>query len=726
MTVQLETSVCKRHLNNVVDVAENSFVQGPDLPQRTVALVRGLDLVLEHHECPIHIRAALDLQVHAYLDSSIDESMWLKKCKFLLTYPLAKYLRNELPPSPDSGPFRPTGDLHKWMQCRLMAFCRRNTHLWYSWFQSKRATLPLSDVTVEETYKKHLTTLTKEDKGDDTVIRQIFEDRTFSRLLNRIKEQIMTNLSRGCPFEQLSASSSASFEATRGMGGQHSVIRSRVGLDSEQLWGTQLERMEWRAYAHGRVRESNVLVEVRSHDGLLNWQRVRRLAGSYDISQPLSCTIQAVLEPNKVRVISKGEAIPYYSMRPLQKAMHSAMRDIDCFRLIGRPFSATDIIDLRDLSKPTWKWFSIDYSAATDGLSWKYSGAIFERLIYELPKDHYDIAMRVLGPHKLFYPTRNGQVEFRGVQTNGQLMGSVLSFPILCLANIGVYLLATQDIQQGWTDAQRLRHVLVNGDDMVYAGPEELWEKHVDLGKRVGLEMSIGKAYIHDTYLNVNSVSVHAPLAQPKVHPWRIDYLNVGLAFGQHKVQNRESLLGTASCDDRKPEGYVCNINTVLDGCLPGRQTKMLKWILMNKRDEIQSETTVISDTNQRYATKNLFLPIQIGGMGVLPPSDWRFRISKDQVVRALCALGAHSAKASLMRPIPGYELNIIDSDINEPYIKQRAEKDDQISKRKEERSRRDMSSALESDSLLRSDRRLIRSIATIIRYDTAPTVWTR
>jgi len=743
LPVEVKIPVCKRHPGNVASGSGISDISVPALSDRTIALVRGLDLVLEHHECPIHIRACLDIQVHAYLDSSISEAVWLKKCKHLLTYPLAKYLRNEPPTSPIEGAFAPAGSLRSWMNCRLMAFNRRNTHLWYSWFQAKRATLPLSDSTIEETYKKHFETLSKEDKGDNETIEAIFADRTFSRLLSRVTEEISANLSRGSPFEELGASSSACFEQTRGSGGQLYELRARVGIDSQMLWGTHLERMEWRPFVHGRVRESNVTMEVRGHEGRHLWQSLRSLSSQFNVSTPVSCTIQAVLEPNKVRVISKGEAIPYYSMRPLQKAMHSAMREMPCFRLIGRPFSATDIIDLREKALSDWKWFSIDYSAATDGLSWKYSGAIFRCLISQLPKHQFDLAMSVLGPHNLYYPTRGGDKEFRGVQRNGQLMGSVLSFPILCLANLGVYLLATKELQQGWTDAQRLQHVLINGDDMVYAGPKTLWEEHVAIGKRVGLEMSIGKAYVHDTYLNVNSISVHAPIAQPHVHPWRIDYLNVGLALGRHKIQSRE--MGTASEDDRKPEGYTCNINTVLEGCLPSQRKTcdMLRWILLNKKEQMLAEAsghvaetlrTVIDKVDQRVSVhrdglgvRNFFLPIQIGGMGIVPPSSWKFSVTENQAHRACKHICRNSAKVSLMRPLPGFELRAVDLDVNEPWVRTSSEpaEPDEDSVRKNRHYLRS-----QKWTLTRVDKRFYqrftRQIATLVRWDSSPNAWCR
>ena len=40
----------------------------------------------------------------------------------------------------------------------------------------------------------------------------------------------------------------------------------------------------------------------------------------------LRCQVSAVLEPLKVRLITKGESIPYYFARSMQKSMHTYLR----------------------------------------------------------------------------------------------------------------------------------------------------------------------------------------------------------------------------------------------------------------------------------------------------------------------------------------------------------------------------------------------------------------
>ncbi len=568
------------------------------IPQRTSALVRGLDLVLMHHGAECLIRGELDAQVHRYLDTCSDETVWLKQAKWLLAYPLSKYLRNEPPPLP-SVVFSPTGALRAWMRQRLTVFNRRNTHLWYSWLQVKRCALPASESIVSKTYDDHFASLTRDDPGDPVVIDEIFADPTFKSVLIDIRDEVTKRFQNAPLFEDYSGSNSACFEQTRSNGGQHHELRQLAGLNS--IYCDELSRMEWFPVVYGRVRCSNVTWEYRRPEGEYLWGSLRDLAKKFDTTRPINCTIQGILEPMKVRVISKGEALPYYTMKPLQKLLHGVMREMPCFRLIGRPLSPCDIIDLKERAASPWKWFSIDYSAATDGLSWRYSGRILQFLLSCLPQSQIDLAMAVLGPHALHYPNGSKKV-FRGVQRNGQLMGSILSFPILCLANLGVYLRVMSDTQRGWSDASRLKHVLVNGDDMVYAGPSELWPVHAKISDKVGLKMSVGKAYVHDEYLNVNSTSVSCkislptypyvdpdayPSVSPNYHgdvrytrqewikgsvrnsrvcstPWVIPYLNAGLFFGQHKVQGEHG-----PSDGNHHEfsgGIVANLNVVLNG----------------------------------------------------------------------------------------------------------------------------------------------------------------
>jgi len=726
-------------------VIEVSEVKETTLTQRTDALIRGLDLILEHHGAPQDIRRATWTQVHAYLgtlsyesvevdcpqttDVAALEKQWVKQVKYLLAYPLAQYLHNELPPPPSTGAFEPTGCLRRWMRERLRIFSRRNTHLWYSWYQAKRSCLPMSEHVVEATYLEHNASLRQSDPGCPHTINEIFEDPAFLHVLDIVREQARSTL-RLNDFVRGRTSNSASFEATRKMGGQHAVLLAYASLEENMSMSGDLARMTYDPLKG--------VTTYRHRYGYDEWLSLIPKIHDYDLhNRPLRCVIQAVLEPMKVRVISKGESLPYYSMRPLQKVLHSTLRKMEPFRLIGRPFCPTDIMDLRKLSDPTDEWFSIDYSAATDGLSWDYSGRILRYIIQDLPNRVQQIALRVLGPHDLFYPSRGarstilahrksipgsievskfGKSEYCGTQENGQLMGSILSFPILCLANLGVYLRTTQSHHENWTIKERLSHVLVNGDDMVYAAPPDLWQDHIHYGKRVGLKMSIGKAYHHSTYLNINSTSVHCNLQEDET-PWQIPFLNTGLFFGQHKVLGGDegdgslTISSTASNKTIQLEendqgevelkvhplfeyalahygvdprnGLVTNLNATLKGSLPGRHCLLLRRFLQEHAAAVHVECLApLWEGSNKLGTRNMFLPIALGGMGVDPPCNWRFKISKDDHDRMsyLMSKGVFDCA----RPLRGKEeIEVLE---NEPWTKPSVETPDFVMPRKKRR----------------------------------------
>jgi len=192
---------------------------------------------------------------------------------------------------------------------------------------------------------------------------------------------------------------------------------------------------------------------------------------------------------------------------------------------------------------------------------------------------------------------------------------------------------------------------LINGDDMVYAGPADLWDNHIDIGRSVGLNMSVGKAYVHDEYLNVNSTSVLYSLKKAGT-PWQINYLNTGLFFGQHKV------LGKSDGDDHTPS-IVPNIGTVLAGSLPGKQKTVLEHMLNVHKETIREECKM--HWKRGVFTRNLFLPQSVGGMGVDPPPEFRFKVNGSQKRFAALRLMSFTTQVDLARPLRGFDPNLVE-----------------------------------------------------------------
>ncbi len=683
----------------------------PSVKQRTDALCGGLDLILEHHDAKSNVREALRVQVHSYLDTSSSEQIWLKRCKYLLTYPLARFLKNKPPPRPDTT-FKPSGLLRDWMKSRLNAFNPRNVHLWYSWFQAKRSTLPLSETIVQSTYDEHLTTLTSPDNGCDETINGIFENPIFEKVLYKLQRTIGRKFKDG-KFNLEMPKTSACFEDKRSTGGQINALRRIAGLTNtdnpreKHIISPEFHSMEYRPWVYTRDGTKDNFIQTKfCAYGQTEWSELVPISKKLVPTVPLSCTIQAVLEPNKIRVISKGNALPYYTCKPLQLLIHGLMKKMPCFRLIGRPLTALDIHDIaahtrqeksfESGDKPftqyrdskfykgddpfgydminsqsqNYFWTSVDYSAATDGLSWKYSRRIYMTLISELPEDFIRNSFNVLGPHILYYPEKGGPVP-KGIQQNGQLMGSILSFVILCLANLGVYLYSLE--QAGiFMDKSVLDNVLINGDDMVYAYPPRVFETNIDVGQKVGLKMSVGKAYIHREYLNINSQSVlynlHKPVEDRKLK-W-VNYLNTGLFFGRHKVQGKkehDKKMELAEHHTKVKEGITENLNCLLEGSLPGKSHDLLKKSLEVHSDKIKQECSSLSFRKTKIS-RNLFIPKALGGMGVRAPEGWKFFVSKQDQHVAHGILLKYNLPYSTMKPLPGEPVSDLDDWVTQPW----------------------------------------------------------
>jgi len=161
------------------------------------------------------------------------------------------------------------------------------------------------------------------------------------------------------------------------------------------------------------------------------------------------------------------------------------------------------------------------------------------------------------------------------LQCNGQLMGSVLSFPVLCILNLFTYYSAlpkefrSRAIKK-LSNLQQLP-VLVNGDDILFKATPSLYESWKSSSSSVGFSLSVGKNFIHHKYFTVNSVpctlswkfTTRSPVIPPGVH-WGdvalddvpivnfpvhypeahiLGYINVGLLTGQAKLTGRQALL---------------------------------------------------------------------------------------------------------------------------------------------------------------------------------------
>jgi len=329
----------------------------------------------------------------------------------------------------------------------------------------------------------------------------------------------------------------------------------------------------------------------------------------YPTSHMLTVKTYGISEPLKVRMITKGQVLPYYFSKFFQKATWKFLSKFKQFALTHETLNDNHILEILDQEAYIEKyfngklgfnsWVSGDYSAATDNIKSKYTVAAFECFLdkSDLTEVDKNILRGVIYSSKITYPKSTGIDEL--IQQNGQLMGSPLSFPILCAINLISYAIAFRKYMKelGCLHEVPLNRlpVKVNGDDILFRSNKRfyvIWQESI---KEVGFSLSIGKNYIHTDILTINSTCYL--FKGNKLE--KIDYINVGLLTGQSKLRVRsgKELLPLS-------DWY----NKVLAGT--DHQLITHKYFLFYHKDRIN-----ILTEGGKY---NLFAPILLGGLGFI------------------------------------------------------------------------------------------------------------
>ncbi|APG77289.1 RNA-dependent RNA polymerase [Wenzhou narna-like virus 9] len=214
--------------------------------------------------------------------------------------------------------------------------------------------------------------------------------------------------------------------------------------------------------------------------------------------------VVALPEPAKVRCITVGEA-NLKCLKPLQMAMWQSLSQYPEFSLThgvadGRVDDDKLLIfrrmedEIRRIHNPHGTWLSGDYTAATDNLPMWVTEALLEGILDHIEHEPTKRWARYeAGRHEVLYPESSCLEP--GSQTSGQLMGSLISFPLLCMANS--FIVEYSGIEPG--------SYLVNGDDIVASTSQNSIDKWKENAPRIGLSLSMGKNFISDEFCTVNS-----------------------------------------------------------------------------------------------------------------------------------------------------------------------------------------------------------------------------
>ncbi len=219
---------------------------------------------------------------------------------------------------------------------------------------------------------------------------------------------------------------------------------------------------------------------------------------AYPPVEPLPVRVEPIREPLKVRTITAGVA-DCFCLKPLQHAMWQALGTEKQFCLTHGTNNLESAIErIFEKSDPNDVWISGDYTAATDSIPIEASKALMEGILESI--DHEPTkrwAMKEISPHLLVYPKKTGLTP--SLQKSGQLMGSLLSFPLLCLLN---------DCTARAAGVPTHKY-LINGDDILMRAQRASYPFWKEKVSQFGLSLSLGKNYIHSEFGTVNSQLIY-------------------------------------------------------------------------------------------------------------------------------------------------------------------------------------------------------------------------
>jgi hypothetical protein len=470
--------------------------------------------------------------------------------KFWTNYVFCQAHKLEMPDWPEVA-------VKSWMTRNLMVVLHRAGHdlrklrnqsLLYSFFQGlKKGLLPIRPHHVDESLQKHAKALSRE----PLPLNDHFKYFCWNKLRNEYSSLIVPKtLEKKKPYMG-TLSNKSTVEATRKMGGQVGYLRSYstnlvkppefigyVEIHKLHYWGDELLT---RTVTLNQV--YSILPDEDIIDFLLGEKRCGKVSSF--VVQPAT-----ILEPLKGRIITKPSSGDYMFLTNIQKFLWGKLRKMRSFELVGRPVCVEDIYYISNDWRFGQGFISGDYSGATDNLTSNLSKLIMKFLLQEFNSEYRDSIIRSFCETKIDYSKCplpedgkwmdtyigfESQSEDPVQQRNGQLMGHVLSFIVLCIANKLVF------DYSFWRRNKESPRVLVNGDDILFKATQEDYTEWMKDVRSVGFFPSLGKNLYSPDICQINSVLFQIKFCQldyftsyiREIRP--VPYLNFGIITGRGK-----------------------------------------------------------------------------------------------------------------------------------------------------------------------------------------------
>jgi len=386
-----------------------------------------------------------------------------------------------------------------------------------------------------ENLPKRLNTILSKDNVISEIkrtIHELFVDEIFT-----INERI----------EPFFPSTSANYINSRNDGGVVGVLMNRPdlmkGLTSDeeciQIMSVDRGKEKWNVFDDKKLRHKF-------------FELYKRMCVASKEEAPIAVPL-ALPEALKIRVISKGPALHYTILKPLQKKLWSVLRKNPVFSLIGEPVTSEYIQErMGSYLKSNEKFLSVDYSNATNEMySWvsdECVNALCDELMIE--GDERVAFFNAMTRHEIVLEKKLPDGSKKVIlgptlQTRGQLMGSVVSFPILCIANAAICRWA-KEISDGRIYTLKDCPLAINGDDAILRINDlgrVAWGR---IGTFCGLSPSVGKVYFSNRFLNINSTTYN-------FHPYK---------KGDSNAVGWEGYIQFVKPSERNPSGKVNRIRS--------------------------------------------------------------------------------------------------------------------------------------------------------------------
>jgi hypothetical protein len=503
----------------------------------------------------------------------------------------------------------------------------------------KKGSPEMSEEFIQQTKESHKACIGKRGRYEGAIKSFPHEQKDMVATVKKVAESIIRKLFRKGSGKVLYRSSQKlpmpSFRAAHGIsrskGGSSRAVKSLVeSLNEGEM---ELVSMDY----HPRM---GVVSKYKSKTGEKKFfDRVYNALRASDFDT----TPVFLQEPLKIRTITKGPPIPYWYMKPMQKFLwRNVSRKVN-FRLSGEPVTEQFLneIFLPRIENNTvsgCQFVSGDYSSATDNMAqwislhmWNYIcewcgiGPVERR-----------VGAKSLVGHKVHYEEGTMQ------QWNGQLMGSPLSFPLLCIANaatiVAAYWNPLVEHDGNWADYEEAAELrcrlfdlpfLVNGDDCVMSMDTVQYDSWQKYAKLIGMSPSIGKCYVSPDFLEINSENFALVEGAFK----RTPFINLSLASDR-----------TARGNELRPlKSFSAVARSFIKGFGQQKRQKLLSLWIRRMMPALKSHVP---------SGMSWGIPQWLGGLG-LPLQESKFNLSETEQ-RFASYLYAQHKKGNYLSVLPG------------------------------------------------------------------------